>query len=127
MPTTTTLPSGSSHEISLQTAIDMTTLYRTYRETILASNYQNQDILPISETFNRDAIDKLLSESNCAGLRIYYSMDENKKVHAILVGVNSSNEDILPVNSLNEAEELIILEEGQRCPPSCPPSSDLNS
>ncbi len=127
MPTTT-LPAGSSHEISLQTAIDMTTLYRDYRETILASNYQDLDILPLSETFNRDAIDQLLAATGCAGIRLYFGMDEDKKVHAVIVAVNSSNEDLLPASSqLTEEEEAIILEQGQRCPPACPPASDLNS
>lgn len=128
MPLTTTLPGGSSHFISLQTAIDMTTHYRSNRETILAVAYQEQDILPLSETFNRAAIDSLLAVNGCAGIRIYYAMDPNDDtVHAILVAVNEGNEDILPSNSLlNEAEPEIV-EIGQRCPPSCPPASDLNS
>lgn len=126
MPTTTTLPNATDHAISLQTAIDMTTLYRANRETILNTNYQGKDILPLSETFNRGAIDALLATTNCAGIRIYYGMDEGDKVHAVLVAVNSSNEDLLPGNSLEEEDEPIIIELGQRCPPTCPPTSELN-
>ncbi len=125
MPTTT-LPNANDHQISLQTAIDMTTLYRANRETILQTLYQGKGILPLSETFNRGAIDALLAVTNCAGIRIYYGMDEDDKVHAILVAVNSSNEDLLPGNFLVEDEDPIIVELGQRCPPTCPPESELN-
>ena len=127
MPVTTTLPDFNDHFISLQTAIDMTTLYRTYRETILATNYQGSDILPLSETFSRGAIDALLATEGCAGLRIYNGMEENKKVHAILVPVNADGEDILPTSSLTETDEPVIIERSLRCPPSCPPPSDLNT
>jgi hypothetical protein len=46
----------TNHFISLQTGIDMTTLYRQEKENILATAYKNQNILPISETFDRAAM-----------------------------------------------------------------------
>ncbi|MEO6406717.1 MAG: hypothetical protein ABIY51_01910 [Ferruginibacter sp.] len=126
MSVTNTIPT-SSHFISLSKAVEMTTAYRADKETILATTYQNQDILANSETFNRAALDTLLAIEGCAGIRLYNGMDENLKVHAILVGVNENNEDILPTSSLIENEEdEYIAEDGQRCPPLCPPASDLN-
>ncbi len=127
MPATTSLPNATDHPISLATAIDMTTLYRANREAILATTYQGMDILPLSETFNRDSIDALLSFTGCAGIRIYYGMDENKQVHVLLVGVNISNEDLLPAVNETEEDEPEIIERGQRCPPACPPDSPLNT
>ncbi len=129
MSYTTSLPPGGTHFISTQAAADMTDRYRANRETILATAYKGQDILPLSETFNRDAFDELLSKSGCAGLRIYYGMDESLKVHAIIVAVDESNEDILPPKVLNalEGDDEFIAEEGQRCPNICPPPSPLNS
>jgi len=112
-----------SQVISLSTAVDMTTLYRQDRETILGNSYKNQNILPKCETFDRDVIDDLLAQSGCTGLRIYYGMDSNNKVHAIIVGVNSSDEDIIFPNTDNS----LIAENAQRCPEDCPPSSDLNT
>jgi hypothetical protein len=76
----------TTHEISLQTAIDMTTLYRANRP----SNF------PICETFEVDAINKLLATDGCVFFRIYYGMKENLLVDAILVAVNAEGEDILP-------------------------------
>lgn len=122
------LPATPSHVIPLSTAIAMTTLYRNNRETILKEDYQGRDILPLSETFRAEAIRSILAVPGCAGVRLYYGMDENDKVHLIVVAVNENNEDILPeanTQAQNE-EDIPILEEAFRCPPACPPPSVLN-
>jgi hypothetical protein len=120
----------TNHFISLQTGIDMTTLYRQEKENILATAYKNQNILPISETFDRTAIDTLLAETGCAAVRIYYGMSEDLLIHAIIVGVDENNEDILPseANVLSNSVETdeSILEQGVRCPEDCAPPSPLN-
>lgn len=129
MSYTTSLPPANAHFISTQQAAAMTALYRQNREAILAENYKDQNILALSETFNRDAFDELLSKSGCAGIRIYYGMDEALKVHAIVVAVDENNGDILPTqltSQLNVTEDFIA-EEGQRCPNICPTLSPLNS
>lgn len=129
MSTTNTPLPQNSHFISLEQAIAMTTIYRANRESILAPVYQGQDILPLSETFNRQAFDQLLGTPGCAGLRIYYGMDENLKIHAVIVAVNALNEDLLPpsgnVPHVSGNGDEVIVEEGQRCPPICPDSSPL--
>jgi len=109
----------NNHEISLQTAIDMTTRYRSNR---LAQ-------FPICETFEKAPVTKLLATEGCTSLRIYYGMKENENVDAILVAVNAEGEDILPVitNAVEATDEPIILEDGLRCPDDCPPKSPLNS
>ncbi|RZK13250.1 MAG: hypothetical protein EOO46_00125 [Flavobacterium sp.] len=106
----------------------MTLEYRNERENILANQYQDAGILPLSETFNRAAVDALLAQTGCAGLRIYYGMDETLKVHAILVAVDELNADILPSTQTSlTAVEDVIMEISQRCPDVCPPASPLNS
>lgn len=116
------------HMITLETAIEMTTLYRQKKETILANEFKGQDILPLSETVDRAAIDTLLNHPGCTSLRIYYGMSSDNKIHAILVGVNSENEDLLPgpVSSAESDEEPVIVDETLRCPPFCPKNSPLN-
>ena len=110
-----------SQFISLQTAVTMTTRFRQERENILNSSYQNQNILPLCETFDRDVLDSVLGQEGCVGLRIYYGMMEGDQVHAIIVGVDENNEDMLP-----GVQEFNIIEEGKRCPDDCPPPSALN-
>jgi hypothetical protein len=99
----------------------MTKDFRTDKENILDSAYQNKDILPICETFNRDAFDDVLAQQDCVGIRIYLGMDKSSKIHAIIVGVDSDNKDILVT------DDEKIIDAGQRCPNYCPPDSPLNS
>lgn len=121
------LPLPGTHFISLNQAIEMTSLFRSEKENVLALAYQNQDILPICETFNRFDVDSLLAKQDCEALRVYLGMDEALKVRLIIVAVNENAEDILPVSSLGATIDEDIVEEGHRCPPSCPPSSPLNT
>lgn len=116
-----------SHKISLSEAIAMTSLYRNHRNDILKPEYEDENILCISETFDRSVIDALLREPDCQFLRIYYGMSEDFKIHAIIVGADSNGADILPIARLQNTDEIIIVENGNRCPDLCPPVSVLNS
>lgn len=109
------------HFISLDQAIQMTTAFRENRDKFLAPDYQGAEYLPNAETFDRAAFDKILSTPGCTRLRIYYGMDNELKVHAIIVGVNEENEDILPDAgaTVTEDDGGDIIEVGQRCPPEC--------
>ena len=113
-------PAGG-HFIPLIDAIDMTNLYRSQLENILQPEMKDREILPLSETFSREAFDTLLAQEGCEGIRFYLGMDESLKIHIIAVGVNNMNEDML-----NDQESLII-ENSWRCPNTCPPVSVLNS
>ena len=116
-----------SHSISLDQAITMTQTFRDYRETLLAADYKGRDTLALSETFSKEAILALLVNPLCKSIRIYYGMDSDKKVHAILVGVDASDADILPATSTSEPSPMIV-EQALRCPTICPSvSSALNS
>jgi hypothetical protein len=115
----------------------MTSLYRQQNNPILVPNLRNMGILPICETFDRGAFDSLLAQTGCAGLRFYYGMSTDLKVHIIAVGVNDKNQDMLPdsnssssssaatANDLNSGNGIV--EDSQRCPDICPPDSPLNS
>lgn len=121
----------TNNQISLATAEKMTKLYREKYDAILAPEYRNQNILVRSETFTREGFEKLISQPDCTGVRIYYGMTDDLKIHAIAVGVNHLNEDILHTTTHRiqaEAgeEDAILLEEATRCPDDCPPPSPLN-
>lgn len=96
-----------NHAISLEQAIIMTGLYRS----------SIPEGMPVSETFQLESVNTLLSQSGCTAMRIYYGKKEDGTIHAILVGVNDKGEDIT---------EGVILEDGFRCPPICPADSPLN-
>ncbi len=111
MPNTT-----DQHKISLQQAIDMTSLYR-------ASRPEN---FPVCETFSKASIESLIANPRCVSFRIYYGMNPDKSVHAILVGADEKGNDILPAQSAALGDEGVILEDAERCPQICPPPSPLN-
>ena len=117
----------SNQFISLTQAIDMTTRYRAQKENILAPAYKGKDILLLSETFDRSVFETLLAENDCQKLRIYFGMKDNLQVRAIIVGVNSKDEDLLPDAGMAPAGSgNQIAEEGTPCPTICPPPSGLN-
>ena len=109
----------TNHEISLQTAIDMTTRYRANRP----SNF------PICETFEKEAIQRLLDTPGCVSFRIYYGMKADDQVDAILVAADAEGKDMLPnlTTDASDTDDPVILEDGYRCPDLCPPDSPINS
>lgn len=115
--------SNSVHSISQEQAVEMTASYRENLNTILAEAYRESNILPYSETFEVSEVMDMLKVEGTAKMRIYYGMDTELKVHAILVAVNEKDEDILTDN----VESALLLENSLRCPTLCPPSSVLNS
>lgn len=117
-----------SNPISLQKGVSMTTLYRLQKEAILLPEFREQGILPICETFSKTNIEALLAKNGCEQLRIYYGMDSELKVHAILVAVNANDEDILPTLQVGVTDdEPYLWDDAKRCPPECPPVSPLNA
>ena len=134
--------SSAQHKISLGRAKQMTKLYREQKDLILKPEFAGRGILAISETINRAAVERLLAQPDCVAVRFYYAMDEQLQVKIILVGVNSRDEDMLHLSSGSSGtisalstttdggtastSEGEILDEAQRCPPNCPPPSELN-
>jgi hypothetical protein len=117
------------HFISLATAAEMTRTFRANRDAILEPGYRGLNLLPICETFDREAFDQLLLQAGCSGVRIYYGMDDSLKVHAVMVGVNAEGGDMVGsgTNASLVAEEDVIIENGGRCPDICPGGSPLNT
>ena len=118
----------SNHFISLPVAIQMTTLYRNQKDNILKQELIGKSLLPLSETFDAAAFSAVLSNPDCKSLRIYYGMSDDLKVHAIIVGVNEKDEDIIPAQTTigSISGNTGLIEVGIQCPPQCPPSSPLN-
>ncbi len=114
-----------SQFISLDQAKKMTALYRANRDQILIEEERGKDILPVCESMDREKIESILAQPGCKGLRIYYGMDPELRVHAIIVGTDSYGRDILPSQEA-EAQQSNILDELERCPVNCPPPSPLN-
>lgn len=101
----------------------MTKFFRDNQTRVLLPQPTGIDILPKCETFSKAQVLEILERPGCEGFRVYYGMDEQLRVHAILVGVDAEDADLIPGSG--EAGNYII-EEGRRCPDQCPPPSPLN-
>jgi hypothetical protein len=101
-----------SQFISLTEAQDMTSRYRNSLSSMLTTAYENS--LLNCETFNKSDIQDLLDQTGCEKFRVYFGMDEDNVVRAIMVGVGQDNEDILSGSS------SLIVEFGETCPNTCP-------
>lgn len=112
-----------NHSITLEKAITMTSLYRSNKEQILKTEFAGKNILSYAESFDRAIFDRILSQTDCEGIRIYFGMNPDLQLRVIAVGFNSNNEDILPASET--LDEELIAEDGNVCPPLCPPKSPL--
>jgi hypothetical protein len=79
------------------------------------------EAIPNSETFSRKDIEQLLEKPGCTSLRIHLGMDERNNLKLMITASNEKDEDIL------EDNDTSVLEDGLRCPPNCPPQSDLDN
>ena len=122
------IPPGS-HRIPLEQAKVMVLRYNEKKNEILNPDLETENILPISETFRKDAILAYLSKDFVHAIRIYYGMSENNEIHAIIIGVDKDGNDILPKTSQRghghppggDDDEGEIFEDAVRCPSTCPP------
>ena len=61
--------------------------------------------------FKKSALERLLSQTGCAGARIYHGMQPDGQPCLVLVGLDERGEEML------DGE---LLERGYPCPPFCP-------
>lgn len=95
-----------NHTVPLSAASAMT---RSFRRTVSPGTV-------IGGFFGRDAIQSILSQSGCVGIRAYYAYDEGNSPTLVLVGVNESGDDMTGG---------VMLERWFPCPPFCPQDNEL--
>ena len=108
---TVTFPGAEKHEISLA---DAKMFIQNHWKSLQAMKTKTPQIK--AGTFDRGAIDKILAQSGCASLRIYYGRDENGKPNLVLVGVDVAGKDMTKTS---------IMERSTDCPPFCDATSEL--
>jgi len=99
---------GRDHRISLEMAVELTRRHRRAAGTGAA----------LGGMLGRTAVEELLQQPGCAGLRIYLGRDASDQPTLVLVGVTAAEADLA---------DGIILDQIFPCPPICGTSSPLNS
>ena len=83
---------------------------KNYRDTITAGQ-------TIAHYFGKAAIEAILDQESCVGIRLYYGLDEGVK-QIIAVGVNANENDLY--NGL-------LAERTIQCPQHCSAANPLNA
>lgn len=100
------LPEPRDHHIPLQAAAALT---RRFRQGAAKGAV-------LGELFGRAAVEELLRQPGCEGIRIYHGRDESGAAVVVLVGVDAGGADMTAG---------AILEQGLPCPPWCSAGSPL--
>lgn len=84
------------------------------------ANYRNQmeEGEPKGHFVGKNKIEQILNQEGVVGIRFYHAIDDEGKRNLVLVGVDSSENDI--VNG-------VIVDRTVVCPPKCGTANDLNS
>ena len=96
-----------NHDIPLATASEWT------------KNYRNANPgATIAHFFGKDAIEAILSQENCVGIRIYYALDQNGAKQLIITGTDANQNDLCNGK---------LAERSLPCPSMCSETNPLNS
>ncbi|MCC6369602.1 MAG: hypothetical protein IT236_01215 [Bacteroidia bacterium] len=96
------------HSITLAEASEWTA---NYRATISSGG-------TIAHFFGKDAIQAILDQSGCVGIRIYYAIDDLGNKQLVLVGANADENDLY---------EGLLADRALACPINCSSPNPLNS
>jgi hypothetical protein len=72
--------------------------------------------------FDRRAIDALLAQAGCGGIRIYRALREDGAEQVVLVGTDEVGNDLVPATISGPG---LVAEIGWPCPPACGAASVL--
>lgn len=105
-----TFTGHEDHEISFNDAAILT---KRYRDQMSSGDCKGG-------YFSRDAIESLLAQDGCVGIRYYYGLDQSDTQVLVVVGVDADENDL--IGNDNVCIEMSIL-----CPEHCGDSNILNS
>ena len=71
--------------------------------------------------YDASIIQDLLNIPGCVSVRIHFAENGNGTNCMVLVAVDSSGNAILPPSDTSTTDSAFILDDGQLCPPVCPP------
>lgn len=81
-----------------------------------------------SMLFDKKIVTDMLKEARCEGLRVYNAMDDEGKLHFVLVGTDAKGNNLLPLGDEYAAKTIldsadgdpVLVDNGIPCPPHCP-------
>lgn len=98
---------NEDHSITLATASEWTKAYRDANPNSIIGHY-----------FGGAAIEAILAQQNCVGIRIYYAINDVGVKQLVVTGVDGAGNDLY---------NGVLAERSYNCPPDCSNSNPLNS
>jgi hypothetical protein len=98
---------NEDHSITLAEASAWTKTYRTANPQAIKGHF-----------FGKTAIQAILNQADCVGMRLYYAIDDKGQKQIIVVGVDANENDLY--NGL-------LAERSRPCPPYCGTGNPLNT
>ncbi len=84
----------------------------------MTSNYRDRNPnQTIAHFFGRDILERILSQENCMGIRMYYGIDDDGKKQIVLVGADEHQNDLTD----------LVADISHPCPHTCSQANPLNS
>jgi len=102
------LPPKKDQTITLEAASKLTANFRR----------QSQADAVIAAGFWKETVQKILDQTGCVALRVYYGLNPDGSPAPVLVGVNEKGDDLTTG---------ILGDENYPCPPFCAAPNPLNS
>ncbi|HTN44863.1 MAG TPA: hypothetical protein VL098_00845 [Flavipsychrobacter sp.] len=105
---------GIDHTLPVEECLQMAQQFAMLRPKLDGCAGGN-NVFPISETFNLQAIRNILDQPNTVAFRAYIGVDKENRARLIFVGVNEQGQDI--IGSLGTVtDNPSVAECGQRTP-----------
>lgn len=115
-----------SHAISVADAQTLITHFASCKTDIITGDYSESEPLPNAESFNKEALLRVLEQEGCIGIRFYLGFTTSDKVVLVGTGIDEDGNDLnLGLEDTSTGQEL--LQGGQPCPTLCPDESKINS
>jgi hypothetical protein len=107
-----TVTGHENHDIPLSEASAWTKNYR------IANPGTPDNPTVLGHYFGMDAINAILAQTGCVGIRIYYALDDSGVKQVIICGVTVDGNDLYNGQ---------LAERSYNCPPQCSANNPLNS
>ena len=98
---------NEDHGITLTQASKWTRNYRTANPGAVKAHF-----------YGKTAIQNILNQTGCVGIRVYYALDEAGVKQLVIVGATAEEIDL---------ENGLLAERSRPCPPYCGINNSLNS
>lgn len=100
------------HDIDPEKAKGLIKAWRAAMKGEQASGSKAGGVKPHGHFFGRDALERLLAQPDCIGLRLYHALHEKGHETIVVVAADSDGRDMWTSG---------VAEESKPCPPFCDP------